>query len=232
MFKAITMLMAFGVTTISFAGGADDPLVYKVMIDKLELRDTDGSNPIVLDADAWIGYDLNKIWFKTEVEHVDGDTEEAELQLLYSRAIAPFWDVQVGWRRDIKPEPDRDYFALGLKGLAPYLFEVDASLFFGESGQIGIRLDVEYEYMFSQKLILSPEMEVNYYSKDDKDVGIGSGFSDMAIGLRLRYEIRREFAPYIGVNWSKKFGQTADFAKEEGEDDDDVQIVVGFRAWF
>ncbi len=227
---ALAMLLIPGV--LAAAMGADDPLVYKVMIDKLELRSTDGPDPLVLEADAWVGYDLNKFWFKTEVERVDGETEEAEAQFLYSRAVAPFWDLQAGWRRDIKPEPERDYLAIGFKGLAPYLFEVDAGLFIGKSGQLGARLDAEYEYMFTQRLILSPEIEVNLYGKDDAEVGIGSGLSDMALGLRLRYEIRREFAPYIGVNWNKQFGQTADFARDEGEESSDVQFVAGIRAWF
>lgn len=224
--------MMIGFFPSVFAAGADDPLLYKVMIDKLEVRNTDGSNPLVLDADAWVGYDLNKLWLKTEVEYVDDGAEEAEIQFLYSRALAPFWDFQVGWRRDIKPEPSRDFLALGFRGLAPYLFDVDAEVFVGESGQLGARLDAEYEYLFSQKLILSPEVEINLYSKDDKEVGIGSGLSDMELGLRLRYEVRREFAPYIGVNWTKIFGQTADFAREEGEKTDDVQIVAGVRIWF
>lgn len=105
-------------------------------------------------------------------------------------------------------------------------------MFVGESGQLVARLDAEYEYLFSQKLILSPEVEINLYSKDDKEVGIGSGLSNMGLGLRLRYEVRREFAPYIGVNWTKIFGQTADFAREEGEKTGDVQIVAGVRIWF
>ncbi|MEL0587324.1 MAG: copper resistance protein B [Candidatus Thiodiazotropha sp. (ex. Lucinoma kazani)] len=230
--KTVFALMAMGLSTAVFAGGADDPLIYKVMVDKLEIRNTGGNDPLVLDADAWVGYDLNKFWFKTEVERVDGETEEAEVQFLYSRAVAPFWDVQAGWRRDLKPEPDRDFLALGFKGLAPYLFEVDAGVFIGESGQIGARIDAEYEYMLTQKLILSPEIEMNLYSKDDEEVGIGSGLSDMELGLRLRYEVLREFAPYIGVNWTKIFGQTADFASDEGEDTSDVQIVLGIRAWF
>ncbi|MCM8855706.1 MAG: copper resistance protein B [Candidatus Thiodiazotropha sp.] len=230
--KTVFALMAMGLSTTVFAGGADDPLVYKVMVDKLEIRNTGGNDPFVLDADAWVGYDLNKFWFKTEVERVDGETEEAEVQFLYSRAVAPFWDVQAGWRRDIKPEPDRDFLALGFKGLAPYMFEVDAGVFIGESGQVGARLDAEYEYMLTQKLILSPEIEMNLYSKDDEEVGIGSGLSDMELGLRLRYEVLREFAPYIGVNWTKIFGQTADFASDEGEDTSDLQMVIGIRAWF
>ncbi len=225
-------LLAMGLSLPVFAGGKDDPLVYKVMIDQLETRIGDGPNPLVLEADAWVGYDLHKFWFKTDVERVDGETEEAEVQLLYSRAIAPFWDFQAGWRRDIKPKPDRDYLALAFKGLAPYLFEVDAGLFVGESGRVNARLDAEYEYMFTQRWALSPELTMNLYSKDDEERGIGSGLSDISLGVRLRYEIRREFAPYIGVNWSKQFGDTADFAEAEGEDTSDTRIVAGIRAWF
>lgn len=230
--RTTLFLLAMGLSLPLFAGGKDDPLVYKVMIDQLETRITDGPNPLVLEAEAWVGYDLHKFWFKTDVERVDGETEEAEIQLLYSRAIAPFWDFQAGWRRDIKPKPDRDYLTLAFKGLAPYLFEVDAGLFIGESGQINARLDAEYEYMFTQKWVLAPEFSMNLYSKDDEERGIGSGLSDMSLGLRLRYEIRREFAPYIGVNWNKQFGDTADFTEAEGEDTSDTQFVFGFRAWF
>lgn len=112
------------------------------------------------------------------------------------------------------------------------MFEVDAGFFFGESGQVGVRLDAEYGYMITQKWVLSPEIEMNLYSEDDEKVGIGSGLSDMELGLWLPYEIRREFAPYIGINWSKSFGQTADYTEEEGEYTSDVQFVLGFRAWF
>ncbi|TVO72993.1 copper resistance protein B [Sedimenticola selenatireducens] len=231
--KSIVAVMMFaGLSSAALAGGEDDPLLYKVMVDKLELRNANGPNALVLEADAWIGYDLNKLWIKTDVERVNGNTEEAELQFLYSRAVAPFWDFQVGWRHDIKPKPTRDYLALGFKGLAPYQFEVDAGLFIGESGQVNARVDAEYEYMLTQKLILSPEVAVNLYSQNDAEVGIGSGLSDMELGLRLRYEIRREIAPYIGVNWTRKFGQTADYAKAEGEDASDVQLVAGIRIWF
>jgi len=230
--KIVSAMMAMWISGTALAGGADDPLLYKVMIDKLEIRDTDEGNALILDADAWVGKDLNKLWFKTEVERLDGATEEAEVQLLYSRAISPYWDLQAGWRHDSRPTPNRDWLALGFKGLAPYLFEVDASLFIGESGRTAARLDVEYEYMFTQKLVLSPEIEMNFHSEDDPDVGTGSGLSDMQLGLRLRYEIRREFAPYIGVNWARKFGDTADFAREEGGSTHDTQLVAGIRVWF
>jgi len=230
--KIVSAMMAMWISGIALAGGADDPLLYKVMIDKLEVRDTDEGNALILDADAWVGKDLNKLWFKTEVERLDGSTEEAEVQLLYSRAISPYWDLQAGWRHDSRPTPNRDWLALGFKGLAPYLFEVDASLFIGESGRTAARLDVEYEYMFTQKWVLSPEIEMNFHSEDDSDVGTGSGLSDMQLGLRLRYEIRREFAPYVGVNWARKFGDTADFARDEGESTHDTQLVAGIRVWF
>lgn len=228
----IAVMLLVGLSSTAMAGGADDPLLYKVMIDKLELRNTRGPNTLALDADAWIGYDLDKFWIKTDMERVNGRTEEAELQFLYSRAIAPFWDFQAGWRHDIKPKPMRDYLALGFKGLSPYQFEVDAGLFIGESGQVNVRLDAEYEYLFTQRWILSPEIEVNVFSENDAQLGIGSGLSDMELGLRLRYEVRREFAPYIGVNWSRKFGRTADFTKAGGEDTSDVRLVAGVRIWF
>ena len=227
LFYSILML-----PSLAMAATADDPLLSMVLIDQLEIRSTDGPDPFVLDGQLWIGKDLNKLWIKTEVERVDGETEEAELQALYSRAIAPYWDAQIGWRRDFRPKPERDWLAIGVQGLAPYFFEVDAALFIGESGRSAARLEAEYEFMFSQRLILSPEIEVNFYGKDDPAIGIGSGLSDIELGLRLRYEIRREFAPYVGINWSRKFGQTADYAKTAGNDIKDTQIVAGVRIWF
>jgi copper resistance protein B len=220
------------VPTFTQAAGKDDPVLAKVMIDQLEVRATDGPDPWVLDAQMWIGQDLNKLWLKTEVEQLDGQTEEAEVQALYSRAIASYWDLQVGWRHDIRPKPNRDWLAIGFEGLAPYWFEIDAAAFVGESGQLAARLEAEYEWMFTQRWVLSPEMEVNLHTKNDQQTGTGSGLSDLELGLRLRYEIRREFAPYIGVNWTQKFGNTADFARDEGEDSSDVQIVAGVRVWF
>jgi len=214
------------------AGMADDPILTKVMINELEVRNTDGPDPIVWDAQMWIGQDLNKLWIKTEGEYVDDELEEAELQALYSRAIAPYWDLQIGWRHDFRPKPSRDWLVLGLEGLAPYFFEIDASLFIGESGQVSASLEAEYEIMLTQQWVLSPEIALTAYSKNDEEYEIGSGLSNMDLGIRLRYEIKREFAPYIGVNWSKKFGQTADYAREHDEDTSDVQVVAGVRIWF
>ena len=233
MMKKLFLIICISLVSMaSHSMGRDDPLLTKVMVGQFELRNTEGSDPIVLEAQGWVGKDLNKLWVKVDVEKVSGKTDEAELQFLYSKAIAPYWDVQVGWRHDKMPTPNRDWFAVGFQGLAPYFFEIDAAAFIGNNGQTALRLEAEYEIMLTQKLILTPEVEINAYSKDDEATGVGSGLSDIELGLRLRYEIRREFAPYIGVNWNKTYGDTANFSRDEGEDVSDTQFVVGIRAWF
>ena len=227
----LPVLLGFSGATLAM-GMEDDPLIGMVKIDQLEVRDTDTGNVTAWKADAWLGRDLNKLWLKTEGEYFEGETEEAELQLLYSRALSPFWDVQAGWRRDLRPTPTRDWLALGIMGLAPYLFETDLALFIGEGGRSAARLDAEYEYLLSQRLVLTPEVEMNLYSKDDPELGIGAGLSDVSLGLRLRYEIRREFAPYIGIHWIGLYGDTANYTKTAGGDTSELMWVAGFRAWF
>jgi copper resistance protein B len=216
----------------SHAGMEDDPLLAMVNIEQLEVREAEGDDPLILKAEGWIGKDLNKLWIKTEDEFRKGKTEEAEVQLLYSRAVAPFWDFQAGWRHNSQPKPNRDWLALGFKGVAPYQFELDTALFLGGNGRTALRLDGEYEILFTQRLVLTPEVEMNFYGKDDPALDIGSGLSKTSVGLRLRYEIQREFAPYIGVHWWKKYGGTKDFAVAAGNKTDDVQLVAGIRAWF
>ncbi len=210
----------------------DDPLLTMVLVDQLEVQVGDGDDPLTWDAQGWLGHDLNKLWVKTEGEYVDGRGEEVELQALYSRAIAPFWDLQIGWRGDIRPHPSRNWLALGIKGLAPYFFDIDAALFVGDSGQTSARLQAEYDILFTQRLILTPDFKINIFGKDDPALGIGSGLSDLELGLRLRYEIQRQFAPYVGINWIHLYGDTADFTREEGGSADDFRFVFGVRAWF
>ena len=230
--KIISALIGCVLSTSVFASGEDDPIVTKIMIDQLETRITDGDDPTVLEGTVWIGKDLEKLVIKVDAEQVKNDTEELELQVLYGRAIDPYWDFQIGIRQDQKPTPERNWLAIGFMGVAPYWFEIDTALFIGESDQVGLRFAAEYEWMITQRWVLSPELEFNIHSKDDELTGTGSGLSDTQLGLRLRYEIKREFAPYIGVNWNHKYGKTATFAKEEGEKVDDTQVVLGVRAWF
>lgn len=219
---------------LAWSHGDDDPLLTKVMFDQLEWRRATGtdSGALVWQADAWLGRDQDKLWFKAEGERTEGVTEANELQLRYSRAVAPFWDAQLGWRADLGPGPERHWLAAGLRGLAPYWFDTDLALFTDAAGRTALRIEAEYELLFTQRLILSPDLEVNVYGQDDRATGAGSGLSDVEFGLRLRYEIRREFAPYVGLVGWRKFGDSAHFARREGGRSDDLQWVVGVRTWF
>lgn len=214
-----------------FAGMNDDPYLTYLELDQLEVRDSGHSN-LNWDVEGWLGKDLHKLWLKAEGERSSGKTEASELQLLYSRGIAAYWDLQVGVRHDIEPSPERSWAVIGFKGVAPYFIELDTALFVGESGQSAFRFDVEYELLFTQRLVLKPDVEVNFHGQNDSETGIGSGLSDIELGLRLHYELHRKFAPYIGVNWIKKYGNTADFAHDAGENSEDSEFVLGVRAWF
>ena len=218
--------------TTAMAHGDDDPLLLMLLADQLESRDDGDATTLTWDVQGWMGKDLNKLWLKSEGERESGTTANAELQLLYSKALYTYWDIQAGVRHDFKPSPNRSWAAIAIKGLAPYFFEIDASLFIGESGRTSFRLEAEYELLLTQRVILSPNIEVIVFGKDDFAAGIGSGVSDIEAGLRLRYEIRREFAPYIGINWSRRFGKTADFEQAAGGDTNDTEIVIGIRAWY
>jgi copper resistance protein B len=219
------------VSQYSVAGAKEDPLLTMIKVDQLEQRYGD-EDPFVIEAQAWVGYDLNKLWLKTRVERVDGENQGAEWQLLYGKAISAFWDLQVGVKQDVKPRPTREWAVIGVQGLAPYYIDVDAAFFVGESGRTAVRVNAEYELMLTQRWVLIPELEMNFFGKNDTATGTGSGLSDSELGLRLAYEVRREFAPYIGINWEKKYGRSADFAAAENEPTSDTQFVIGASVWF
>lgn len=230
--KILALCLGIGLSPVfAWAASADNPLLTNFILNEFESNDSGGGS-ITWDAQGWLGYDLEKIWIKTEGERSDGETEEVEIQALYSQAFSPFWDFQIGLRHDAKPNPSQDWGVIGLQGLAPYFFEIDTALFVGESGNSALRLNAEYELLFTQKLILTPEIELNLYGQDIPEVSLGSGLSDISLGLRLRFEIRREFAPYIGVEWSKKYGGSADFARASSAEVSDTKAVVGLRMWF
>ena len=204
----------------------------KVLLDQLEWRDTSEGNASVWDVEAWYGSDYNKAWFRTEGDRVKGQTEDARAELFWDHIISRWWHVQAGARQDFGDGPSRTWAAFGVQGLAPYWFEIEATVYAGEQGRSAARFKAEYELLLTQRLILQPEAEVNLYGKSDRERGLGSGLSDFEAALRLRYEIRREFAPYVGVVWSRRLGDTADLARASGTDPSDVQIVAGFRIWF
>ncbi len=201
------------------------------LLDQFEWREIEDENALVWDAQAWYGTDYNKAWLKTEGERVGG-AYEGRAELLWDRLLTRWWHMQAGVRHDFGDGPSRTWAAFGVQGLAPYWFEVEATAYVGEGGRTAARLSAEYELLLTQRLILQPEIEFDLYGKDDPRNGIGSGLADSEVGLRLRYEIRREFAPYIGVVWSRSYGETADLARAAGRDEDDVQFVAGLRAWF
>ena len=208
-----------------------DPLLGTVVIEQFEWCDT-SSDPLILEGHGWFGHDLHKLWVKADVEWVEDAVEEAEVQALYSRAVSAFWDVQMGVRADLEPSPSRTWGVIGVQGLAPYFYDIDAALFVGESSRVAARISAEYEIMLTQNWVISPEVSLDFFGQNDPGAQRGSGLSTAHAGLRLRYEIRREFAPYIGVNWQKKFGNTADYSRLHGEEVDDAHWVLGVRAWF
>ncbi|MFT5657433.1 MAG: copper resistance protein B [Gammaproteobacteria bacterium] len=211
---------------------SDDPILTFFKADQLELRDTNAGTALVWEVDAWLGQDLNKFWVKSSGERVNGETESSEIDLLYGKAILPFWDVQFGLRHELKPDSSENSLGVGLLGLAPYLFEVDANVFVNDDDLFNARISAEYEYLFSQKLILIPNFEMSLYSDDDVPRGIGTGLSNAEIGLRLHYQPIREISPYIGINYERKFGKTADLSSAEGESTNDTQLLTGVSFWF
>lgn len=210
----------------------DDSIHYYALFNRLEAWNADSGNGFAWEGQGWVGTDLNRLWVRSEGERVDSATESAELEVLYGRAVARWWDVVAGVRHDFQPGDSQTFAAIGLTGVAPYKFEVAATAYVGPSGQIAADFEVEYELLLTNRLILQPLVEISLYGENDERRGIGSGLSTVEAGLRLRYEIRREFAPYVGVIWNKKFGTTAEFARSTNEPVSDTQWVAGIRAWF
>lgn len=204
-------------------------------LDRLEAWDADERGTgMFWEAQGWVGSDLNRLWLRSEGERAGGSTESADVEVLYGRAIAPWWDAVAGIRHDFGfgGALSRTYAALGVIGLAPYKFEVKATAYLGQSGQVGLGAEAEYETLFTNRLIGQWLVEGEAWSKDDPAVGIGSGLSKVEAGFRLRYEFHRRFAPYLGVVWERAYGRTADQRRAQSGDIDDTRIVAGVRIWF
>jgi copper resistance protein B len=210
----------------------DDTLQSFVLFNRLEGSDADEGTTLEWEGQAWIGTDLNKLWLRSGGERVGSHTEAADLEVLYGRAFARWWDVVAGVRHDFKPGASQDFAAIGVIGVAPYKYEVEATAYIGQSGQTAARLEAEYETLLTNRLILQPLVELNFYGQNDERRGIGSGLSTAEAGLRLRYEFTRQFAPYIGVVREWSFGRTADFRHDSGDDTNDTRFVAGVRIWF
>ncbi len=225
--------------TQGWASPVEDRMKFNyVLIDRLEFSSGDAADALSLDAEGWYGGDRNRFWWKAEgTSQLSGRREgEGEVQALYSRLVAPFWNFQTGLRYDRSwgtgSDRGRTFAVFGFEGLAPYWFELEPALFVSEHGDISARLAATYDVLLTQRLILQPRFDVNAALQDAPKFGVGSGLNNVELGLRLRYEIRREFAPYVGVTWTRQTGKTVDLSRAAGDPVDDFRFVLGLRLWW
>lgn len=209
----------------------DSATVAMLWLDQLELRRIAAQSAAVWQAEGWYGSDYNKLWMRSEGETYAGRTQDARVEMFWDHIVARWWNLDVGARQDLGIGPQRSWAALGIRGLAVQGFAVEATVYAGDASRTAVRLKIEYELLFTQRLILQSEAETNFYGEADPERRIGSGPSDLEIGLRLRYEIRREWAPYVGLVWARQFGATAALWRAAGGNPDELQIAVGLRVW-
>lgn len=216
----------------------DSPRFGYLLVDQLEYRMKAGADTMRWDAVGWYGGDYNRLWLKTEGDWRTSSERggEAEAQALYGRLIAPFWDFQAGLRYDQFSgagfDRSRGLAVIGLQGLAPYRFELEPALFISQAGDVSARLTATYELLLTQRLILQPRLDFDAGVQSVEKFGVGEGVNSTGLGLRLRYEIVREFAPYVGIHWLRRFGETADISQRDGGRAEDVAAVFGVRLWF
>ncbi len=210
----------------------DTSVNYFVLFDQLEWQGGRGLDAFSWDTKGWVGQDRNRFWFRSEGDRVGSRIEQAQTHLLYGRAVARWWDVTAGIRVDTLPGTPRTALALGVQGLAPYWFEVEASAYVEPSGRTHVRVETDYDLLITNRLVLQPLLEFEVYGRADRERLVGTGLSTGEFGLRLRYEFRREFAPYVGVVWSRRFFATADLARAAGHDVAGTRVAVGLRTWF
>ncbi|MBO1520116.1 copper resistance protein B [Oceanisphaera sp. DM8] len=211
---------------------ADEHTFYGVLVDRLERVDNDKSYTLAFDARAWIGRDYNRAVLKAEGDIAQGKLAEASTELLWSHALSTFWNSELGVRYDTGHGPEQGWLALGVAGLAPYWFELDATAYLGDDGQTALAVEGEYELLLSQRWVLQPRAELTAYGKNDAERGQGQGLSELVVGARLRYEIDRQFAPYLGWEWAATLGNSADIARAEGEASEETRWLAGVKLWF
>ena len=209
----------------------DQRIYWHGLFDQFEAR-IGTENSFRWDGEGWVGTDTNRLWLKSEGTVTNGTVGDGSHQALYDRPLTTYFDVQAGIRYDIDSGPSRGWAALGIQGLVPQWFDVEVTLYASDSGHFAARFEAFYELLLTNQLILEPQIELNFYSKSDPGRSTGSGLSDLDAGLRLRYQFTRKFAPYIGVVFEDKFGDSAAFARRQGETVNDARFAVGIRSWF
>ncbi len=211
---------------------AEDLVMTNLYVEQLEWQERDGKDALGWDVMGWVGNDHHRLWLRDEGGHVSGSRVENRAELLYGRPVAAWWDLVAGLRQDTGAEASRTYVAVGIQGLAPQWLHVEATGYLGRGGQLGLRLLGDYQWLLTNRLILSARGEAEAWSDDDEAAGIGSGLGELTVGLRLRYEWQREFAPYVGIEWAGIHGDSADIARAAGEEVHDQRVVAGLRFWF
>jgi copper resistance protein B len=207
----------------------ENPLIAMLQVDQLE---TDQEDAFSWNLRAGISRNFDKLWLRSEGVEPKGGNAHGDAEMLWSHATGPWWDRVIGVRSDFGDGPSRQWLAVGVIGLAPYKFEIEATGYIGASGRLAARLEGEYEILLTNRWILQPKLEADLYSRDDVENGVGKGLSEAELALRLRYEFSPRFAPYLGYAWSRKFGGTADMAGTLGEEADEQGWVAGLRFWF
>jgi copper resistance protein B len=213
-------------------GMLEDPFDHSLRIDELESQQAHGDDVLAWKAHAWVGHSSDKLAIRTEGEQHGGDTEHAELQLLWSHTITRWWNLVTGARTDFQPTPSRTWAAFGVEGIAPYRFDIEATAFLADGGDSAARVEATYELLITQRWILEPRVELEWFGQDELALGLASGLARSEGGLRLRYEIRREVAPYVGVVSERRYGGSADLARAAGSDSGDTRFVAGVRLRF
>ncbi len=210
----------------------DEDMLASLLVDRLESVTTQGSTSMTYDWQAWFGQTYNRALIRAEGDIEAGTFKDSRNELLWAHAVTAYWDTQLGVRYDSGKGTDRGWLAFGVQGLAPYWLYVEATGYVNERGRVAFRLETEYDLLLTQKLIMQPRMEMNFYSQRDDTRAVSSGLSDFNGGVRLRYEIRREIAPYIGVEWAGRFGSAADYMRTTGDVPQGTRFVAGARFWF
>lgn len=203
-----------------------------LLVDRLESVTTRNNTSMTYDWQAWYGQTYDRALIRAEGNIEGGAFKDARNELLWAHAITAYWDTQLGVRYDSGKGTDRGWLAFGVQGLAPYWLYVEATAYVNEQGRTAFRLETEYDLLLTQKLILQPRIETNFYSQRDDTRDVSSGLSNIEAGLRLRYEIRREFAPYVGIEWASRFGSAVDNIRASGKDAEEARFVAGVRIWF
>ncbi|WP_124094861.1 copper resistance protein B [Burkholderia gladioli] len=220
-----------------YRGGAlhdmgDTELHSYFVFDQLEWQRRAAGGTLNWNGNGWIGGDLDRLWLRTEGSRVGSRLEDAEVQALWGHSITPWWDLVAGVRHDFRPSAAQTWLAFGIQGLALYNFESEVTAFVGQRGQASLRVEGRYDLLITNRLILQPSFEANLFAKNDAARGQGAGLGDTSLGLRLRYEVDRQFAPYLGISWDRSYGNSARMVVREGGRRSELSVLAGVRVWF